>query len=210
MRTAAALCPRTLPISRLITAVNLWSMSIATVIPVTVVLGTVVVVGVLVIIVSLPLALLHVVAKIASSVTAETLMSVDMSVPRVAVFAMAIAVLEIARVAYVAMPAAITFVHRRGVVVIEVTVAVNRIDSEIPVTARTVNGAIEVFALQKAQILGTGHDIPKIIVTIVQKGVIIVNGIAIAINYVVHDTRYGVDEIIVYLVAVIILHWREV
>ena len=87
--------------------------------------------------------------------------------------------------------------------VIEVSVVY--VYTECPIIACHVDGAIEVVDVQHAAVL-TGAEHPtQIIVTHVEQVVVIVQCPCKAIEHIVHNVVYVVDEVVVYLIHIVVL-----
>ena len=113
-------------------------------------------------------------------------------------------------ISVVSVTTAVGLIARRRIVVEEAAVAIDRIDAERPVLARAVDWAIEVVELHELRKLAGIKHIAHIFVAHVKQAIILVDGVMIAIHHIVHDAIGRIDEVIVDLVAVIVLHRRKV
>lgn len=108
------------------------------------------------------------------------------------------------------MCATVAVVDARCIEVEERVVAVDRMDAEGPGTTGAVDRTVEILECDETSVLTSVEHIAEILVAIVEHAVVVLDGIAIAVDDVVHDIVDTVDEVEVDLVAVIVLHWGEV
>ena len=114
------------------------------------------------------------------------------------------------RIVRTAVSAVILLVDDRSIVVVERTIAVNRVDTEVPRRTACVDGSIEVGLRHEANVLACRHDKAQVVITIVEIAIIAIDGIVVSVHHIGHKGRYVIDEIIVDLVAILILHGGKV
>lgn len=117
--------------------------------------------------------------------------------------------IESACMMVVAVQAVIGVVAGGQSIIVVTMVVVNVIDAECPVTSCGVDRAEEVFQTHEQAVLCSIKNVAKILVAIVQIVVVAVDGIGIAIYYVIHEIVSRVNEVIVHFEAILVLSWRE-
>lgn len=90
--------------------------------------------------------------------------------------------------------------------VVERMVVVDAVDSECPATAVAIDRTIEIVERQETCILGSIEHITKVFVAIVEQAIVLTECIVGTKDNIRHQVVDGIDEIIVNLVAIFILH----
>ncbi len=88
----------------------------------------------------------------------------------------------------------------------ERAIVIDSIDAECPATTMTINRTVEILKGYETSILMGIEHIAQILVAVVEQAIILIECRGSAIDDIVHQVVDSVDEVIVDLVAILILH----